>query len=88
MKISFYEYCKEFGKEYLLHEWDPVKNGKNTPLNTAKNSRKIIFWRCEKGHVWQTQAVSRLSGTGCPECYRLCQEEKRKLKIKRGMKDA
>lgn len=83
MKISFFQYCKESGSEYLLEQWDAGKNGQDTPHNTAKTSRKIIRWKCDKGHEWQTQAVSRLSGTGCPECYRIRQEKKRKLKNKK-----
>lgn len=81
MLISFYDYCKESGREYLLKEWHKTNNGENTPHNTAKTSRNIIFWKCEKGHEWQTQAVSRINGTGCPECYRIKQEEKRKERI-------
>lgn len=77
MKISFYDYCIECGREYLLDEWHPLKNGTNTPQNTAKTSRKIIWWRCSKGHEWQTQAASRLFGTACPECYRNKQETKK-----------
>ncbi|NLE03836.1 MAG: zinc-ribbon domain-containing protein [Crenarchaeota archaeon] len=83
MKISFYEYCIESGREYLLAEWDPVKNGSRTPQNTAKNSRCHIWWKCSNGHKWQTQAASRLFGTGCPECYRIKRAETKK-KLKQG----
>lgn len=81
MKISFYEYSIESGREYLLDEWNPLKNGTNTPKNTAKTSRKKIWWKCSCGHEWQTQAISRLSGTKCPECYRIKQEQKKNQKI-------
>jgi len=77
LKISFSDYCKESSREYLINEWHPAKNGTNTPQNTAKTSRKIIWWKCDHGHEWQTQAASRLYGTGCPYCYRIKQEQKR-----------
>ena len=80
MKISFFDYCIESGRDYLLEQWHPDKNGMNTPKNTAKTSRKMIFWKCTFGHEWQTQAVSRIYGTGCPECYRIKQEEKQKIR--------
>lgn len=79
MKISFYDYCIECGREYLLKEWHPQKNGVLTPQNTAKTSRKVIWWQCENGHDWKTQVVSRIYGTRCPECYRLKQEERKKI---------
>lgn len=80
MKISFYEYCIESGREYLIEEWDPLKNGANTPQNTAKTSRKEIWWKCQCGHEWQTQAISRLSATRCPECYKQKQQQKKTQK--------
>lgn len=83
MKISFYEFCIESGREYLLKEWHSSKNKTLTPYNTAKTSRKIVWWKCGRGHEWQTQAASRLSGTGCPKCYSLKLKEKRKIKNKR-----
>lgn len=82
MKISIYDYCRETGREYLLSQWHPTKNGVLTPQTVAKTSRQIIWWRCEKGHEWCTQAVSRINGTGCPECYKLKLEEKRQMKMK------
>lgn len=81
MKISFYAYCIESGREYLLEEWDPLKNGANTPQNTAKTSHKIIYWKCPSGHERQTQAISRLLGTRCPECYKIKQEQKKNKKL-------
>lgn len=87
MKVSLYQYCVEFGKEYLLSEWHPLKNAPSTPQNTAKTSRKRVWWVCECGHQWQTQVASRLGGTLCPFCYRLKLEEKRKYKEKNYAKD-
>lgn len=77
MKISFHDFCISSGRLYLLEQWHPTKNGELTPKNVGKSSNKIIWWRCEYGHEWRTQANSRTKGTGCPECYRQKMEQKR-----------
>lgn len=82
MKISFYEHCVATGREWLLQQWDQEKNRELTPHNTGKTSSLHIWWKCEQcGHSWQTMAVSRSKGTGCPACYRRKMEEKRQSRI-------
>lgn len=35
-------------------------------------SAREIVWRCGLGHEWSAAVYQRtLSGSGCPECYRL-----------------
>ncbi|SBW11900.1 hypothetical protein KL86CLO1_13429 [uncultured Eubacteriales bacterium] len=83
MKISFYQHCVSTGREWLLEQWDTVKNGENTPHNVAKTSSRLIWWKCEVcGHSWQTMAVSRSKGTGCPECNRRRLAQKRQSREK------
>lgn len=54
---------------HLLEEWDYVKNGTNRPHDFLPNSHKIIWWKCKKGHEWQTRIVYRSrQASGCPYC--------------------
>lgn len=69
--MNFYGYCLRHGKEYLLAEWDAEKNRPLTPENIGSTNTARVWWRCEKGHAWQTQLASRARGTsGCPACRR------------------
>lgn len=70
MRKSLYDFCMEQGLEYLLKQWDTERNAPLTPQTvTAGSSDKRIWWRCEKGHAWQSAVYSRAKvGTGCPYC--------------------
>jgi len=69
--MSLYNYCKKHGKEYLLREWDAEKNAPLTPEGVASTSTARVWWKCEKGHSWQTQLSSRAKArSGCPVCLR------------------
>lgn len=52
----------------LARQWHPTKNGTLTPQEMVTGSHRKIWWRCEKGHEWQTTVASRLNGAGCPVC--------------------
>lgn len=39
-----------------------------TPADVSVNSSQKVWWRCEKGHLWQAQIRSRTSGSNCPVC--------------------
>ncbi|MEG1579483.1 MAG: zinc-ribbon domain-containing protein, partial [Oscillospiraceae bacterium] len=50
-----------------------------TPETVGHSSCKPVWWRCEKGHCWQTQVSSRAAGfTGCPRCNEERMAEKRR----------
>lgn len=69
--MSLYSFCIKHGKEYLLDEWDPEKNAPMTPESAASTSTARVWWKCEKGHCWQTQISSRAKGRSrCPICLR------------------
>ena len=69
--MSLRSYCDKYGKEYLLREWDAERNSPLTPENVARTSTVRVWWKCEKGHSWQTQISSRAKGnSGCPICLR------------------
>lgn len=53
----------------IATQWHPTRNGALTPDMFAPNSRKKIWWQCEKGHAWQTLIASRsYYKSGCPIC--------------------
>ena len=52
----------------LAAEWHPTKNGYLTPADVMSGSNKKVWWRCEKGHEWETVIANRSAGYGCPVC--------------------
>lgn len=48
--------------------WAEDRNGEPASM-VAPTSRKAAWWRCGKGHLWQAQVHSVVSGRSrCPEC--------------------
>lgn len=52
----------------LAAQWDKEKNGSLTPSQVVAGTRRRVWWRCEKGHQWQSLVASRADGAGCPIC--------------------
>jgi len=50
----------------LRKEWDPI----NPPIrNFTYGSGKKVWWKCQKGHSWQSSICNRtLRNRGCPFC--------------------
>jgi hypothetical protein len=56
---------------WLAREWHPTHNALRPDGVTRASAHKMV-WRCEFGHEWSAAVYQRtLSGSGCPECYRL-----------------
>ena len=70
MNTTLYQKCIEENRLYLLAEWDMDKNAPLTPWTVTPGSHKKIWWRCDKGHRWQTAVATRWTGHGCPYCGR------------------
>ena len=53
----------------LLKEWDYKKNNNLNiyPNQVFRGSNKKVWWKCEKGHEWESSISNRLS-RGCPIC--------------------
>ena len=54
----------------LMEEWVYEKN-KNLNINPSvvgAGSHTKAWWKCKKGHEWQSSIKSRTSGVGCPYC--------------------
>ena len=52
----------------LSQEWHSTKNGDLTPYHFRPGSNKKVWWKCNRGHEWEAEIVSRSSGSGCPYC--------------------
>jgi hypothetical protein len=65
----------------LSEEWHPVKNGNLTPKDVLPKSQKKVWWRCTKGHKWQTRVANRSKGHGCPYCAGKLASEDRNLEV-------
>ena len=68
MNESLYDFCRRNGRSGLLDQWDTERNGADTPRTVSYGSQRKIWWRCEKGHIWQAPVYSRTGGAGCPYC--------------------
>jgi hypothetical protein len=56
---------------WLAREWHPARNALRPDQVTRASAREIV-WRCEQGHEWSAAVYARtLSGSGCPDCFRL-----------------
>ena len=68
MKTTLYDYCRTHDRPELLREWHPAKNAPLTPEGITYGSKRSVWWKCKKGHEWQTAVYTRAAGSGCPYC--------------------
>lgn len=55
----------------IVREWHPTKNGDLTPNMVTAGSAKKVWWKCPKGHEWETRISHRsYMKSGCPICAR------------------
>lgn len=50
--------------------WDYSKNGALLPSNVSPSSAKLVYWKCIKGHSYQTKICVRVKMKYCPICYK------------------
>jgi hypothetical protein len=55
----------------LLEELHPTRNRGVDPASLAAFSNRKVWWRCSRGHEWESRVASRTAGAGCPTCWRL-----------------
>lgn len=48
--------------------WDYEKNEGVDPYTVLSKTRKKFWWKCEKGHSYQTGVVNMVKAAGCPKC--------------------
>lgn len=72
----------QIGRPDLAKEWDYEKNIPLTPSDVTIGSSKKVWWRCEKGHSWQSVIANRVRWSGCPFCSgkKVCQDNCLKTK--------
>ena len=70
-RCSSYARCKNsclmLINPVLSKEWHPTKN-KLTPAMVGFSSNRKVWWKCKKGHEWESRVGDRNNGTGCPCC--------------------
>jgi DNA-directed RNA polymerase subunit RPC12/RpoP len=52
----------------LAAEWNYDRNGNLTPDQVAPFSNKKVWWKCEKGHEWESRIATRNQNSNCPYC--------------------
>ena len=52
----------------LAVQWHQNKNGDIKPTGVTANSKKKVWWICEKGHEWEAIIGDRTRGQNCPIC--------------------
>jgi len=67
-KLICNDNCLQTLNPELAGEWHPIKNGCLTPRDVFLNSNRKYWWRCNKGHEWQSTINNRSGGRGCPYC--------------------
>lgn len=61
----------------LADEWNYDKNGDLTPDKVTVHSNKRVWWRCKKGHEWESLISNRSKGRGCPVCAKAKRRKKK-----------
>jgi hypothetical protein len=56
----------------LAKQWDVALNGALLMEHVTCGSRRRVWWRCTAvpDHVWQSEILDRVRGSGCPHCRR------------------
>ena len=62
----------------IAKEWDYTKN-ELPPEEYTPYSNYKVWWRCSKGHSYESAVYSRAAGRGCPKCTN--QQSRNELRI-------
>lgn len=52
----------------IAKRWHPTKNGDNSPEMFTFRSGFVAWWKCDKGHEWQSDIDHQSGGNSCPYC--------------------
>ena len=52
----------------LMIEWNWERNVNFNPTVVTLGSNKKVWWKCSKGHEWQSTIDKRSNGRNCPYC--------------------
>lgn len=54
---------------HIAQEWDYEKNINLRPCDITYGTKRVVSWKCERGHSWNASVVSRTkTGNNCPIC--------------------
>lgn len=67
-KLASAENNLEYCNPELMQDWNYEKND-ILPSDLRPKSNQKVWWKCSKGHEWQTAVYHRVMGTGCPKCF-------------------
>lgn len=63
------EYCAQYDRMEVLEQWHQEKNGGLSPDEVSYGSQRKVWWRCSRGHEWQSPPYARAGkNSGCPYC--------------------
>jgi len=63
----------------LAKEWHPARNGNLGPKDVTPESRKKVWWLCEKGHWWLASVRCKTRGMQCSFCLSLQKHGDRRM---------
>lgn len=52
----------------LAAEWHPTKNGDLTACDVSGGTDRVVWWKGNCGHEWDTAVRNRVRGQNCPIC--------------------
>jgi dTDP-4-dehydrorhamnose 3,5-epimerase-like enzyme len=52
----------------VAKQWHPSKKGSLKPIHVAPNTKKKVWWVCDRGHEWYARVDLRNRGRGYPFC--------------------
>ncbi|NLE81193.1 MAG: zinc-ribbon domain-containing protein, partial [Rhodococcus sp.] len=52
----------------LAAQWHLTRNGDLTPEDVSAGSKRLVWWRDDSGHEWQSTVKDRTAGHHCPYC--------------------
>ncbi|MCP5049604.1 MAG: zinc-ribbon domain-containing protein [bacterium] len=52
----------------VAEQWHREKNGDLRPDKVAPRSGIKVWWKCDKGHEWESTILIRVRQNGCPYC--------------------
>ena len=60
----------------LVRHWNWQRNGSLTPWNLSVSSGVRVWWRCKRGHVWESRVADHTGSSGaCPKCVAVARKD-------------
>lgn len=72
VEAGFNDLATKFPK--IIEQWDYEKNGSLKPNQILSKTKRVVWWRCNKGHSYEMSVDKKTSRSfGCPICsnYRI-----------------